>query len=58
MLTIPGGHPIATTVAASLPPGTDLETIDWESRGYTIIRNNRQAREAIANNAARGMDGV
>jgi imidazolonepropionase-like amidohydrolase len=58
MLTVPGGHPIATTVAASLPPGTDLETIDWKSRGYTIIRNNRQAREAIANNAALGMDGV
>ncbi|NQT24979.1 amidohydrolase family protein [candidate division KSB1 bacterium] len=58
MLTVPGGHPIATTVAASLPPGTDLETIDWESRGYTIIRNNRQVREAIANNAALGMDGV
>lgn len=58
MLTFPGGHPIATTVAASLPPGTDLETIDWKSRGYTIIRNNRQAREAVANNAALGMDGV
>ena len=58
MLTVPGGHPIATTVAASLPPGSDLETIDWESRGYTIIRNNAQAREAVANNAARGMDGV
>ena len=58
MLTVPGGHPIATTVAASLPPGTDLETIDWESRGYTIIRNNRQVSEAIANNAAQGMDGV
>jgi imidazolonepropionase-like amidohydrolase len=58
MLTVPGGHPIATTVAASLPPGTDLKAIDWESRGYSIIKNNRQAREAIANNAALGMDGV
>jgi len=58
MLTVPGGHPIATTVAASLPPGTDLETIDWESRGYAIIRNNGQACEAVANNAALGMDGV
>ena len=58
MLTFPGGHPIATTVAASLPLGTDLETIDWESRGYTIIKNNRQVREVIANNAALGMNGV
>lgn len=58
MLTVPGGHPIATIIAASLPPGTDLETIDWESRGYTILRNNRQAREVIANHAALGMDGV
>ena len=58
LLTVPGGHPIATIVAASLPPGTDLETIDWESRGYTILRNNSQAREFITNNAAQGMDGI
>jgi imidazolonepropionase-like amidohydrolase len=58
MLTVPGGHPIATTVAASLPPGTDLETINWESRGYTILRNKGQVSKVIASNAAQGMDGV
>jgi len=58
MLTIDGGHPIATTLTAALPPGTAPDSVDWESRGYTVLRDREHAREFIANHAALSMDGV